>query len=275
MNSLTRKEKRSRAKRKASLFGISAIVAVVSLVGFLWITKEQTLDSQGCPKENGPSREVVVLLDTSDPLSEKHQAELRRILREMTSPNQNSRHSQLEVQVGERVSFYVLQSQGVADTPIEQLCNPGGRPSERTALDALKQGSVITSWRWHQFVDAIENLFPENNEPTRPASPLLETIAVLMARHAPSERSNAQARPAHLIVISDLLQHTTRLSHYGAYSEADQLPRELIADLSHTSVSLFRLEREKYERFQTPEHFYWWTDWVEVMGGRVVWQQPL
>ena len=40
-------------------------------------------------------------------------------------------------------------------------------------------------------------------------------------------------------------------------------------------VSLFRIERHKYAKFQTPEHYYWWTDLVEVMKGRVVWQQAL
>jgi len=65
------------------------------------------------------------------------------------------------------------------------------------------------------------------------------------------------------------------LSHYGSYPEPVSLPRELRADLSRVEVSLYRLERHKYTKFQTPGHYYWWTDVVEEMGGRIVWQQAL
>ena len=65
------------------------------------------------------------------------------------------------------------------------------------------------------------------------------------------------------------------LSHYKSYPNPEEIPRELRTDLSRVLVSLFRLERHKYEVYQTPEHYYWWTDWVEAMGGKVVWQQAL
>lgn len=275
MNQVTREQRRAKDRRKAKIFGLSAAVVVAALVGGLWTMKGEGLDGQGCPRESGPNREIIVLLDTSDPLSDKHRAELNRILREMTSPTASTRHSDLAVRDGERVSFYLLQSTGVPASPIEQICNPGGNPAERKPFDALVEGAVITKWRWEEFVNAIQNRFPTEDGPPQPASPLLETIAVITARHAPSQRSGRSAKRAHLIVISDLLQHTAMLSHYGPYPKPDSLPRELAADLSQVNVSMFRLERKKYEKFQSPEHFYWWTDWVEEIGGRVVWQQAM
>ena len=270
-----RAERRARAGRKARAFGIGAVVVVGALMAGLWTMRGEDLDGQWCPKTSGPDREVIVLLDASDPLNAKHRAELGRILREMTNPAARGRHGTLTVREGERVSFYLLQSDGAPDAPIEQVCNPGGNPAKRRFFDDLTQGGVITTWRHEQFVKAIEALFPAQQSGPQPASPLLETIAVITARHAPSRRAKEDAKPAHLIVISDLLQHTRVLSHYRAYPEPDSAPRQLASDLSGVEVSLFRIERQKYAKYQTPEHYYWWTDWVEAMGGRVVWQQAL
>ena len=65
----------------------SLVLGVAALMVVLWMTEGGKIStSRGALSASGPSREVVVLVDTSDPLSDKHKAELRRILREMTSP---------------------------------------------------------------------------------------------------------------------------------------------------------------------------------------------
>ena len=261
--------------KRAKMFAICTVVIVGGLMAGLWVMQGDRLGPDGCPRESGPSREIIMLLDTSDPLTDKHKAEIGRILREMTNPAVSARHPGLAVREGERVSFYDLQSIGVPGSPVGQICNPGGDPAQRTLIDSLTKGTSIEEWKYKRFVRLVEDLFPENDGPPQPASPLLETIAVITARHAPSGRANADAKHAHLIVISDLLQHTPMLSHYGSYSEPASLPRELRADLSRVEVSLYRLERHKYTKFQTPAHYYWWTDVVAEMGGRIVWQQAL
>ena len=95
-----------------------------------------------------------MLLDTSDPLGDKHKAELRRILREMTSPAASGRHNALVVRKGERVTLYRLESTGVArETNLAQICHPGGNPEEEQRFgEELTKGTVITEWRWEQFV---------------------------------------------------------------------------------------------------------------------------
>ena len=275
MSRETREERKAKARRRAKVFGIGTALGVAALMGVLWNKKGEGLDAQGCPKKSGPSREVVVLLDTSDPLSDKHNAELGRILREMTSPLASGRHGSLAVREGERVTFYLLNSTGAPETPIAQICNPGGNPEERQATKAFTEGGVITRWRWEQFVKKLGSLFPDDEGEAQPQSPILETIAVIIPRHASSRRAEKDAKPTHLIVISDLLQHTGKLSQYRSYPPLESLGAELSTDLSRVEVSLFRLERQKYAKYQTPEHYYWWTDWVEAMGGRVVWQQAL
>ncbi len=275
MNRESREERRAKAKRRAKAFGICTGLFLVVVIVFLLSMEEERLDHQGCPSESGPSREVVVLLDTSDPLSDKHKAELRRILREMTSPAASGRHDTLAVRKGERVTLYRLESTGAPERPIAQICHPGGNPEEKQRSEELTKGTLITEWHWEQFVRVIEAMFPAEEREAQPSSPILETIAVITARHASSRRAEKDSKPTHLIVISDLLQNTGMLSHYKPYPNPEEIPRELRTDLSRVAVSLFRLERHKYEKYQTPEHYYWWTDWVEAMGGKVLWQQAL
>lgn len=275
MNRESREERRTKARRRAKTFAVVAVLGVALLIVALWTQKGVDLDHQGCPKKTGPSREVLVLLDTSDPLGDKHKAELRRILREMTSPAASGRHDALAVRKGERVTLYRLESTGVPERPIAQICHPGGNPEEKQRFKELTKGTVITEWRWEQFVRVIEAMFPAEEHEAQPSSPILETIAVITARHASSRRAEKDSKSTHLIIISDLLQNTGMLSHYMPYPNPEEIPRELNTDLSRIEVSLFRLERHKYESYQTPEHYYWWTDWVEAMGGKVLWQQAL
>ncbi len=277
MNGRTRKQRNTKAIHRARTFGIVTILFVVVVGGMLWTLKGEGLDPQGCPRESGPSREVVVLVDVSDPLSDKHKSELRRILREMTSPASSGRHDVLSMNEGERVTLYLLETTP-APKQINQICHPGN-PKERPWFKALIQGRLIADQRWRDFkkglVDEVERLFPAVEDKAQHESPILETIAVITARHASSRRAKKESKPTHLIVVSDLLQNTEMLSHYRPYPKPNEIPRELGTDLSRVDVSLFRLERHKYEKYQTPEHYYWWTDWVEAMGGRIVWQQAL
>ena len=275
MTQITRKERSNIAKRRAVWFGASTVVVFVVLMSVLWVMQGVELDSQGCPKDKGPTREVVLIIDTSDPLNDKHRAELERIIREMTEPGASGRHDRLTVREGERLSIYRIGSTEDPTIPIVEICNPGGNPQERGFLDDLTSGKLISNWRWEQFVKITKDLFPNEESEAQPTSPILETIAVVTARYAPSRRAGDDVEPTHLIVISDLLQHTVKLSQYSTYPAPQMLGGELSTDLSNVVVSLFRLERDKYREFQTPEHYYWWADWVVAMGGRVVWQQQL
>ena len=106
---------------------------------------------------------------------------------------------------------------------------------------------------------------------------MLETITVLAARHIPGKRGDERFK-VHFVVFSDLLQHTSRFSHYGPYPDAKDMrhsARDLITDLTGTRVSLFRLERSKYAKWQTEHHYYWWTELVQEQGGQIEWQESL
>ena len=51
--------------------------------------------------------------------------------------------------------------------------------------------------------------------------------------------------------------------------------RDLLTDLTGARVSLFRLERPKYAKWQSRRHYYWWTELIQDLGGQIEWQDSI
>ena len=222
-------------------------------------------------------RTTVLLLDTSDPLSPKHAEELKRLVREFKTDGESP---EFHVAPGEKILVYRLQADLAMLEPVLELCNPGDRPGDWTWDQHLTQGIQIKIQQWRQFDKALERFFTEiSSGSSLDHSPILETLGVLAVRHAPSSRQTQSAK-THLVVFSDLLQHSSALSHYGTYPDAEQVRstpgmRQLHVDLANHHLSLFRLERPRDARFQSVGHYYWWTKLVQAFGGQIVRQESI
>ena len=160
------------------------------------------------------------------------------------------------------------------------VCNPGGHPDDWSWRRDLTEGKAIALRRWQRFVASVEPLFAASEEnAAQPRSLIIEALGVIVPRHAPSRRTVAEpADRVHLIVYSDLLQHSDALSHYGPYPPAEEIIaslRHLQTDLAGVEVSLYRLERARDARWQTRDHYYWWTELIEAFGGQVIWQESV
>lgn len=250
----------------------------------LWLlaTACARLDENLCPRDKVPQRTTILVLDTSDPLTTKHRAELKRLVEEMQA---SGAKGNLHVATGEMLVAYELAENLETLQPVLKVCNPGQRPEEWGWQQELTQGKQIALRQWRRFRDSVETLFHEAEADTsRPRSPLIEMLGVLVPRHAPSRRAatSDEAPRTHLILFSDLLQHSAALSHYGSYPAAAAIRttnglRALQTDLTGVDVSLYRLERsrERDARWQTRDHYYWWTELIQSFGGRVVWQDSI
>lgn len=276
-----RKSRRSRGRQKASAWvwlawcGLVAVVA--GIVGFVIFGASETLDSNLCP-ESGATSETVLLVDASSPLSEKHRSELGRILREMGTPA-----SQMHVPPGGRVTAYHLPDIDALDADaipaVATVCNPGSRPEDRSWIDDLTQGQLIALGTWRQFEQELASMFPEKTDETHVGSPILETIAIIVPRHAESSRSD-QDRHLHLVIWSDMLENSAGLSQYRPYPDPEQFIndaeyRYLHVDLRGVDVSLFRLERPGHGDVQDAAHYHWWREVFEAMGARVRWHESI
>ena len=253
------------------------LVLVVGVIAFYNLgTPPVGLDDRLCPEKDGPRGATVLLLDTSDPLTPKHREELKRlaiyISSEIADKDGSNNSNSLGIEPGELLAVYELSQNPGSPVELIQVCRPLKSPDNRTWRDDIRRGRRLSDREWESFEQELENMFPESDGKPQPSSPILETITILSARHAPGKRGNSQFE-THLIIFSDLMQHSSRLSHYKTYPEAKAMRKvapDLLTDLIGVSVSLFRLERPEYSKFQDEDHYYWWTELVIEQGGKVV-----
>ena len=274
-----RRDIRRRAEAKAhwQKIVLPLVVAALLLIGavaFYQIgTRVPETDDRLCPKDSGPVGATVLLLDTSDPLTPKHRAELERLAGQIASEHVGP----MGIAAGELLSVYELTQDPGAPKQLIDVCRPFINPKDRTWRDDIHRGWRFHERDWGRFEDELANAFPERVGKPQPTSPLLETIAVLAARYALGKRGDERFK-VHLVVFSDLLQHSPRLSHYGPYPDAKEMrhrARDLLTDLTGARVSLFRLERPKYAKWQSKRHYYWWTELVIEQGGKIEWQDSI
>lgn len=258
-----------------ALFSVPVSILAVALV-FFGCTGSERLDDDLCPMDQEPTRTTVLLLDTSDPLTPKLHEELERLVKELTGARGSGRPGFL-VAPGEELVVYKLPTKLSQIEPVIRVCNPGGDPDDWDVKDDLTQGKMFALRRWQNFLGAVEPLFDQKESQPQPFSPIIETLGVIVPRHAPSN-APAEAKPVHLILYSDLLQHSEHLSHYGPYpspGEVKKRLRYLQTDLSGVEVSLYRLERSGDVRWQTTDHYYWWTRLIQEFGGAVIYQRSV
>ena len=268
--------------RQVIMYAAIALAGGVLIVLFFVVERPGEIDENLCPVSGKPARQTVLFLDTSDPLTPKHRAELERLVSELQSPGVNPDMEGFHIAPGEPLIVYKLALDWRNLRPFMKVCNPGDNPDDWEWQKDLTRGKAFTLRNWQRFNDRVGELFPEESGAEMPRSPILENLAVIVPRHAPSKRSLSaeKAGHVHLILFSDLLQHSDRLSHYGPYPKAEDFLntpglRELATDLTGVDVTIFRLERSRYSRWQTRDHYYWWTGLVRQFGGSVRWQQSL
>ena len=267
-------------------------VALLPLVALLLGCSPPRLDESLCPRDKPPERTTVLLLDTSDPLSEKHREELSRLVRELRQkPKQPNEPGEagpggsaspldaLYVAPGEELVAYTLRQELAKAEPVVRVCNPGDHPNSWAWQRELTEGKQLALAAWRRFEERVAPLFAAVDSTAEARSPILEFLGVIIPRHASSERVGTDTR-THLIIFSDLLQHSDALSHYGTYPQADAIVRtaglrHLRTDLTGVDVSLYRLERSRDGRWQTTDHYYWWTKLVKAFGGKVIYQQSV
>lgn len=234
-----------------------------------------------CPIDERPPRTTVLLLDTTDPLSGEHESALERLVGEMFSLESPNSSSDMYVAPGERLVVYELAEDVSSVEPVLVLCTPGQHPRDWPWWKELVEGRAIALRRWAVLEDTVTDMFADDPAPPQSRSPIIEAIGSIIPRYAPSRRSSTeQSTPVHLILWSDLLQHSDALSHYGPYPDADEIlttpeTRHLGTDLAAVEVSIYRLERARDARWQTAEHYYWWTMLIQEFDGRVIYQESI
>ena len=263
------------------------IASGAAALGIFMLTgQKEKLDESLCP-ESGTISETVILIDTGEQLSPKYQSELTRLIGGFMDSN-----SEIYIPTGGRITAYhlsdvidITNSEGViveeriTVDPIVSVCNPGTNPDDRNWVDDLTSGQRFALEKWGQFNNGLDLLFPNQPDVEHNKSPILETIAIIIARHTGFLQEN-KVKELHLVIWSDMLQNTNKMSHFKEYPNPNQFLNSvayanLKTDLSGTDITIFYLGSPKYSHRQGENHALWWRSVLSGLGSQPVWQGPI
>ena len=247
---------------KVGMFaGIIAVVAVIAgLVAYSNFTGTIKIDDEtGCPLD-GPKSKLVMIVDQTDKFSAVQVADIK---------NQFEAYKEKVPRYGQFTIYAIKSLSSGIPPPVVSACNPG------TAKDVnqLVESSVQIAREWRNSFDApMRQVFSEVLQPTESdSSPIIEIIqAVAVKEFGPSWMDN---RSKELVIISDLLQHSPSISHYGSYSAEkfiqSQSFKKLEADLRDVDVDILYLQRTTKKAEQNQKHLDFWRLLIQKQNGGV------
>lgn len=244
---------------------VIVVALVVGIVAVMMTLRPAELDPKtSCPK-SGAESVTVVIVDTSDPLARHQQTALRR-LADFLTDSRATVHD-MYVSRGHLLTIYEVGSP--EPKRLFHHCNPGD-PETRSTGKKLTEGKILAQTRWRQFKVALENAFPDVTR-TAPQTPLIETIRFVRHAEFPpaSVLRSGGVRAGRIIIISDMLQHTDQLSHFGArLPPAADAAKTYSLDLRGIDIHLRYLRVDRYRQYQqgARPHFTWWRKFFAATG---------
>lgn len=254
--------RRSGARRSAAsetgtwaLFAIVAGLIVILGGGFIWLftsaQERPVLDKATLCPVDGERSVTVVLLDTSDTWPEITRAEVRKRLDNIAADVPD--YGLLELRLldpskpGGRVMF--------------SKCNPG----DGSNLSEIIANPRMAHKTWmEQFnaplQDALDKTMITHETDSSPILSTIQRIAV--------DRFDDN-RPGHLVVISDMVEHTPDYSQYKGDLSYDYYKQTAAYKKQHTNlegaaVTIFYVQRL---RMNSGKHIQFWTDWIADNDG--------
>lgn len=178
---------------------VLVIVALVAGVVFVELDKPEGTDENLCPAKSGPVAGLAVLLDLTDPLKKVQLERLRGILDRRIAdaiPNTLIAVGTVRVDAGARGADFAL-------------CKPASGEHAST----IYENPPMIAERYRQkfqnpFSDILDRML---RSPTANSSPIMESLQALLVG-APGFVDAKYSR--HVIIVSDLLQHSTAFSFY-------------------------------------------------------------
>lgn len=258
------RHRRSGARRSAAsesgtwaLFGVVAALIVLFAGGFIWLfttaSERPELDrSTLCPVD-GERSVTVVLLDTSDEWPDITRAEVRKRLEDVASSVPDYGLLELRLldpsQPGGRVIF--------------SKCNPGDGSN---LSDIIANPDMAHRFWMKEFQEPLQEALDRTSVGSESkTSPILSTIQRVAVDRFDS------ATPGHLVVISDMIEHTPDYSQYNGDLSYDHYKKSAAykkqhTDLERATVTVFYVQRL---RMDSGKHIQFWTGWVADNNGQL------
>ncbi|SAL00123.1 hypothetical protein AWB81_05844 [Caballeronia arationis] len=260
---------RAAAKRRNrniifSVILVTFVAAVTGGAGYLYFNRSEGLGARQCPVA-GPSGQVVLLVDKTDPLTFTQKQAFQTLLDSLVSR---------ELPPGYLLTVFALGGDFKSSAePVFNECNPGSGAN----------ASVLTSNPEHlkkrfeeRFRKPMLHLADEL-QTTQPAriSPVLEMLQMTAINGFRKENVNG---PRRLIIVSDMLHNTSDYTMYqgtldfSRFHDSDY-GRRMSTNFGRVDVELQYLLTTP--RLQTRRQLKFWEDYFAASGGRIVSVRPV
>lgn len=218
-----------------------------------------------CATDNPPPAVVVVLVDTSDALTDHERMQLLNEFERVRDA----------IPKGGRIDLFSVPATWEGRvTPIISLCNPGSGED----MNSLYQNPAMARARWESSFKAEidDRMRVVTVAESAPSSPILEAIRDVSVRVF--GRPDLDESRKQLVIASDFLQHSpSGFSHYEvtghSYQQLVELSRLPVSDanLSGVEITMLYLARPATKRLQNAAHIRFWMDYFS--GSRAVLQR--
>ena len=253
---MARSRRRNSSRRTSrdsgkKLIGILLIFAVTGVLIGLGVLRPdpETRDELGCLIDQSPPTLLSVLIDSTDTINERtaRQAQIE-IKKEILALQDNS-----------RVELYQISPDGGHISALFKGCKP---PTGKNA-DALTQNAQLMKSKFEEYASvfdqALHSLLKQSPADQSPIIESIQSVAI--------EMSSVDSESKRIVVISDLIQHSKRLSFYRqspAISDYENTQKKVgggFADLRGTSIRFMVIPRALPNGSKSDLKRFW-MDWI-------------
>lgn len=260
------KPKSSVGKDRAKKIAYAQLAfAALVILGLVWAVYSVTRDRKAldpvtaCP--TSASSIVVLLVDVTDPLT---------LAQRQDFLNQLERLRASVPRYGKLAIFQVDAASNELLRPVIERCNPGTAADvdEMTGNPAAVEEKYETLFK-RPLDEAFGQLMSASGAER---SPILESVQSVALTEL--KRPSVEGKPMRLIIASDLLQNTDRISFYGRVPAPQELLdsdafRILRTDLKGIKVELWMLQRLDSQQRQPRALIDLWDTLITAQGGTV------
>jgi len=239
------------------IIGICLVIFGASMVSAL-VLKTGPYDPETFCRDE-VSAHTIVVLDKTDSLSSSQQKFVRDYIN----------NEKAGLGTFEKFSIFAFTEDTYANPdPVFSKCNPG------TGKDAnqLYQNPRKIQMRFDEFFSRPleENMSSILSDNTGSKSPIFEMIRELSFRNDFGDDVLQRT----LIIISDMMHHTSEYSHYKntidyKYFSEKPYAYEVSASLNSVNIRIVYLLRDNLGNIQGKRHLSFWEEYFEEMGAEV------
>ena len=238
---------------------ILIIACVLGAVGYFLYTKPKSADKATLCPAGGPTGQVVVLVDNTDPYSFIQREAFIQALDAL---------SKEVVPEGYLLSVFSLGEDFKKNAdPVFEMCNPGTSDGKSEMTANLKRIDKRFNESFKEPILKLEKVLMAE----KPAkySPVFEMIQLTSIK---GFRAQSVKGPKKLIIFSDMLANTAEFSMFNGVPDFKSFASTPYGQRSKTDLSDVKIEIHylmKYPKLQTMKQLNFWEEYFEDAGARL------